>query len=129
MSRYQYHPRHWPAHYSFAVGWNPESQTFYAQVIDSTVSRDDDCIVIWVGGMPRHYLEVDRLMSAVNSRIKRERQHISLTPELKTQLMQDKEKHESAKMGKNRRKCPSCGSSLKSKKMEPIAEAIARAYG
>jgi hypothetical protein len=32
MSRYEYPPEHWPDPMSFAIGWDPPVDTYFAQV-------------------------------------------------------------------------------------------------
>jgi hypothetical protein len=109
MSRYEYHPPNWPDNHSFAVGWDPALETFFAQVMDHSISRNDDCVILWVGGPPPHYSDVDEMMGAVNSRIKGQSEHITLTQAMRKRLIRDKEKHGNAKTAKDRRKRPLCG--------------------
>lgn len=108
MSRYEYKPENWPELYSFAVGWDPALETYFAQVMDYSISRDDNCVVIWIGGMPPHYTDVDSLIDAVNGRIKGKSEHITLNEVIRKRLIRDKERHEKAKTAKKRRKVPPC---------------------
>jgi hypothetical protein len=53
----------------FAVGWDPALETYFAQVMDYTISRADDRVIVWAGGMPPHYRDLDEMLCFVNSRL------------------------------------------------------------
>ena len=70
MSRYEYRPPDWPSHFSFAVGWDPALETYFAQVMDHSLKRDDDGVTVWVGALPPHYRDIDEMMRVVNDSIR-----------------------------------------------------------
>jgi len=61
----RYLPRPWPDHTSFAIGCNPALDAYFAQVTDYSISRDDDCIIVWLGAMPSHYTDIDTLIDRI----------------------------------------------------------------
>jgi len=89
MSRYEYRPRDWPSHFSFAVGWDPALETYFAQVMDYSISRDDDCVTVWVGALPPHYRNIDEMMRAVNDSIRGTLPEVALAPSRRSRLIKD----------------------------------------
>jgi hypothetical protein len=89
MSRYEYLPRYWPNHMSFAVGWDPALDTYYAQVMDYSISRDDGCVIAWLGAMPPHYTDIDALMLSLNKSILGRVHPVTLTAIMRAQLIRD----------------------------------------
>jgi hypothetical protein len=94
MSRYEYLPKHWPDHLSFAVGWDPALDTYFAQVLDQSISQDDDCVIVWLGAMPPHYDHIDELMQALNRRILGRLHPVTLTARMRATLIRDREPNE-----------------------------------
>jgi hypothetical protein len=94
MSRYEYKPRYWPDHMSFAVGWDPALDTYFAQVMDCSISRSDDCVIVWLGAMPPHYVHIDELMQSLNRRILGRLQPVTLTAAMRAKLIRDREPDE-----------------------------------
>jgi hypothetical protein len=92
MSRYEYLPRHWPSHMSFAVGWDPAMHSFFAQVMDYSISRDDDCVVIWLGALRPHYADIDAMMQALNRRILGRLHPVVLGETTRRRLIRDRER-------------------------------------
>ena len=94
MSRYEYLPRHWPGHLSFAVGWDPAVQTYFAQVMDYSISHDDDCVILWLGALPPHYTDVEALMRELNRRPLGRLHPVVLTETMRRELIRDRERSE-----------------------------------
>src|SRR5262249_28933225 len=90
MSRYEYLPEAWPGHFRFAVGWDPAFETYFAQVMDDSIGRDDDCVIVWLGALDPHYPHIDELMQAVYGRIRGRLPEVTLTEAKKARLMKDK---------------------------------------
>jgi hypothetical protein len=90
MSRYEYLPKGWPDHFRFAVGWDPVFETYFAQVMDASLRRDDDGVVLWLGALNPHYPYLDELMEAVNDRIRGQLPEITLSEAKQARLMKDK---------------------------------------
>ena len=63
-------PSNWPGHISFAIGWDPPLITYFAQVLDYSISHDDDCVIVWLGAMPPYYTDLGSLMQTMNRRIR-----------------------------------------------------------
>src|SRR4051794_38141415 len=89
MSRYEYLPDHWPDHMSFAVDWDPALDTYFAQVMDYAISRDDDCVIVWLGALPPHYAHIDELMQALNLRILGRLHPVTLKATMRAKLVRD----------------------------------------
>jgi hypothetical protein len=89
MSRYEYRPTDWPSHFSFAVGWDPALETYFAQVMDYSISRDDDCVIAWFGALLPHYRDIDEMMCAVNERIAGSLPEVKLAPSRRSRLTKD----------------------------------------
>jgi hypothetical protein len=103
MSRYEYLPRHWPDHMSFAVGWDPALDTYFAQVMAYSISQDDDCIIAWLGAMPPHYDHIDKLMQAINRRILGRLHPVTLTVRMRATLIRDRQPDEDIPPPRQRR--------------------------
>jgi hypothetical protein len=113
MSRYEYTPPRWPAHTSLAVGWDPPLATFFAQVMDDSISEDDDRVIVWVGGLPPYFKDIDQVMRIVNRRIRGRLPVLSLTKEMRDRLTRDKEREdEKHRILEERRKRPLCALDL-----------------
>ena len=93
MSRYEYRPQDWPSHMAFAIGWDPAMLTFFAQVMDYSISRDDDCIVVWLGALLPHFQDVDEIMRELNRQIDGKLQRVDLRPSMRAKLLQNKRKY------------------------------------
>ena len=89
MSRYEFLPAGWQQPKSFAVGWDPAVETYFAQVLDYAISRDDDCAIVWIGALRPHYQDIDELMRQVNDRIRGMLPEITLTERQRTRLVKD----------------------------------------
>ncbi len=89
MSRYEYRPPGWPSHYSFAVGWDPATETYFAQVMDYSISRDDDCVIAWIGALKPHYRDIDEMLRAVNESIRDRLPEVTLTEGKRARLKKD----------------------------------------
>jgi hypothetical protein len=90
MSRYEYLPEGWPGHFRFAVGWDPAVETYFAQVMDYSISRDDDCVLAWFRALQPHYRDIDELIQAVNDRIRGRLPEVTLTEAKRARLVKDK---------------------------------------
>src|SRR5262249_55434197 len=90
MSRYEYLPEAWPGHFRFAVGWDPAFETYFAQVMDDSIGRDDDCVIVWLGALDPHYPHIDELMQAVYGRIRGRLPEVTLTEAKRARLIKDK---------------------------------------
>ena len=86
MSRYILLPPRWSAHMEFAVGWDPALETYFAQVMDHSLNRDDDGVIVWLGAMPPHYHDIDELMCAVNDQIRDMLPEIRLTKTMRAEV-------------------------------------------
>ena len=96
MSRYEFLPPGWSTDYSFAVGWDRPLETFFAQVMDYSVSQDDDCVIVWVGALPPYFADVDATMQVVNGRIRGRLPAITLTREMRERLIRDRRREDDA---------------------------------
>jgi hypothetical protein len=92
MSRYEILPPGWSADYAFAVGWDRPLGTYFAQVMDYSISHDDDCVLVWVGAMPPYFTDLDAMMKVVNDRIRGRLPAIILNKEMKGRLIRDRRK-------------------------------------
>lgn len=90
MSRYEHLPRGWADHYRFAVGWDPAVETYFAQVMDRSIGRDDDCVIAWFGALEPHYRHIDELMEAVNDHIRGRLPEVTLTQSKRARLIREK---------------------------------------
>jgi hypothetical protein len=90
MSRYEYLPEGWPENFRFAVGWDPAAETYFAQVMDYSIGRGDDCVILWLGALKPHYPYVDKLMEDVNDRIRGQLPETTLTEARMARLAKDK---------------------------------------
>lgn len=114
MSRYENTPPQWPAHTSFAVGWDPPLRTFFAQVIDDSISQDDDRVLVWVGALPPYFQDIDEVMRIVNDRIRGRLPPVTLTTKRRARLIRDRERDETgARAGGRRRMWPVCALDLR----------------
>jgi hypothetical protein len=50
---------------SFAAGWDPALGTYFAEVMDYSISRDDGCVIGWLRAMPPHYTGIDTLVDHI----------------------------------------------------------------
>ena len=82
MSRYEFLPPRWPDHIALAIGWDRPLNTFFAQVMDYSKGEDDDCVLVWVGGLPPYFSDLDAMMGVVNNRLRGRLPAIALTKEL-----------------------------------------------
>jgi hypothetical protein len=73
----------------FAVGWDPALETCFAQAIDHSISRTDDCVIRWVGGRPPHYRDIDELLRAFNAQLRGAHPEVNLHATLRTRLRKD----------------------------------------
>ena len=89
MSRYEFLPAGWQQPKSFAVGWDPALETYFAQVMDYAIGRDDGCVILWIGALLPHYRDIDELMRAVNDRIRGTLPEITLTDSRRDRLVKD----------------------------------------
>jgi hypothetical protein len=118
MSRYEYLPRLWPDHISFAVGWDPALDTYFAQVMDYSISRDDGCVIVWLGAMPPHYTDIDALMQQLNRRILGWLYPVTLTAMMRAKLIRDQEPAEEISAPRRRRE-PRCSLDLGNGRLAP----------
>jgi hypothetical protein len=94
MSRYEYLPPDWSSDYSFAVVLDPALETFFTQVMDYSISRDDDCVIVWLTPRPREILDPDELVRIVNRRIGGMLPAVRLTKKMRERLMGDMERED-----------------------------------
>jgi hypothetical protein len=92
MSRYEFRPSHWPDHTSLTVGWDRPLDTFFAQVMDSSIPEDDDRVIVWLGAMQPYFSDVDTLMQTLNHCIPGRLQPVALTPAMRSTLIEDRQK-------------------------------------
>lgn len=92
MSRYEYLPKHWPDHTSFAVGWDPAMHTYFAQVMNYNISRDDGCVVVWLGALLPHYSDIDQMMQVLNKSILGRLHPVILSETMRCKLTRDRER-------------------------------------
>jgi hypothetical protein len=104
MSRYEITPDHWPAHTSFAVGWDPPLGTFFAQVIDHSIGEDDDPVLVWVGALPPYFRDLDKVMRIVNDGVRGRLPPVALPTELGDRLIRDRENDEARPRAAGRRR-------------------------
>jgi hypothetical protein len=93
MSRYEYLPKGWPPHLALAVGWDPALRTFFAHVLNYRISRDDDCVVLWLGALAPKFLDVDQLLAELNRRIRGKLPAVTLTKTLRDKLQSNKRRY------------------------------------
>jgi hypothetical protein len=94
MSRHEYTPDGWSSDYSFAVGWDPALETFFAQVMDYSLGRDDNCVIVWLTPRPREILHPDELVRIVNRRIGGMLPAVRLSKKMSERLMRDRERED-----------------------------------
>jgi hypothetical protein len=103
MSRYEFQPKHWPDHISCAIGWDPPLITYFAQVLDYSISHDDDCVIVWLGAMPPYYTDLGSLMQTMNRRILGRLHPLVLTATMQAKLIRDQKAAEAATPSRRRR--------------------------
>lgn len=92
MSRHEFLPQGWSATYSFAIGWDVPLHTYFAQVIDTSISEDEDRVIAWLGGMPPYYRDLDALLREVNARIGGTLPPVALPKRLRATLAKDRKR-------------------------------------
>ena len=92
MSRYKLVPPGWPATCSVFVGWDEDWGTYFAQVIDTSISQDDACLIVSLGSEPLEFCDLDELMRATNRRIGDRLPPIRLPQKLRRLLSKDKKR-------------------------------------
>jgi hypothetical protein len=92
MSRYEFVPPGWSATFSFAIGWDVPLDTFFAQVIDTSISEDDDRVIVWVGAMPPYYRDLDAMLWEVNGRIAGRLPAVALLGDMRATLIKDRDR-------------------------------------
>jgi hypothetical protein len=90
MSMYESRPAGWPSHCRLALGWDPALETYFAQVRDDSIGRDDDCVVAWLGALLPHYRDIDELMEALNDRIRGLLPEVTLAESRRARLIKDR---------------------------------------
>jgi hypothetical protein len=103
MSRYEFLPPGWSSTYSFAIGWDGPLSTYFGQVIDSSISDDDDRVIVWAGAMPPYYSDLDKMMCAVNDGITGKLPAITLATAMRAQLIKDKKRSSQASRRRDRK--------------------------
>jgi len=116
MSRYEYLPRHWPDHMSFAVGWDPALDTYFVQVMDHAKGEDDNCVIAWLGAMPPHYADIDQLMQALNRCILGRLHPVTLTERMRAKLIRDQKPGKEIPRPRRRRE-PLCALDLGNRRL------------
>ncbi len=58
-------------------------------MIDGAIGLDDNSVVIWLGGMPPLYTDLDAMLRTLNARIGSRLPTIALTPEMRATLLKD----------------------------------------
>jgi hypothetical protein len=94
MSRHEFVPDGWPSTYLLAIGWDHGIGSYFAQVIDTSISDDSHCLLVSFGDKPPHFHDFDKLenlMRVVNTRFKATLPPIQLTPQLRRTLKMDTE--------------------------------------
>ncbi len=89
MSRYEFLPDGWSATYSLAIGWDEALGTFLAGMIDGAIGLDDNSVILWLGGTPPHYSDLDEMMRTFNARIAGQLHAVALTQEMRSMLLRD----------------------------------------
>lgn len=89
MSRYECMPPGWGEPYVFVVGWDDALNSYFAQVIDTSIRPAEDCAVISIGHRPPAFSDIEALMRVVNTHIKGIFPPVRLAPELRRLLEKD----------------------------------------
>jgi hypothetical protein len=90
MSRYEFLPHCWSSTYSLAVGWDEPLQTYFAQVFDTSISEDDDRVIVWIGGLPPYYTDLGDMKRALNDGISGKLPAITLSKDMQAMLRNDR---------------------------------------
>ena len=69
MSRYKLVPPDWPATYSVFVGWDEDWGTYFTQVIDTSISHGDACLIVSLGTEALEFCDIEELMRVTNRRM------------------------------------------------------------
>jgi hypothetical protein len=92
MSRHEFVPDGWPSTYLLAIGWDHGIASYFAQVIDTSISDDRHSLLVSFGDKPPHFNDfnkLENLMRVVNGRFKATLPPIQLTAELRRTLKMD----------------------------------------
>jgi hypothetical protein len=89
MSRYELLPPGWSAPHALVVGWDDALESYFSQVIDTSISQNDECLILSLGGEPPRFRDPEALLRVTNRRIADRLPPVRLPPELLRTLMQD----------------------------------------
>ncbi len=87
--------------------------------MDYSISQDDDCVIAWLGAMPPHYTNIDKLMQALNKRILGRLHPVTLTAMMRATLIRDQEAAEEILPPRTRRE-PICALDLGHRRLAPV---------